>query len=85
MRRAFEHTITFEDSNHGPGQRASQTMNRTVGDAVWNIAEGSAPNFGYTRQSYTALGPHSRPSLGAQSSAAQLLECDCPEAERPRF
>ena len=77
MRRAFEHT--FEDSNHGPGQRASQTTNRSVGDAVWNIAEGSAPNFGYTRQSYTALGPHSRPSLGAQSSAAQLLECDCPE------
>ena len=77
MRRAFEHT--FEDSNHGPGQRASQTTNRSVGDTVWNVAEGSAPTFGYTRQSYTALGPHSRPSLGAQSSVAQLVECDCPE------
>jgi len=68
MRRAFEHT--FEHS---------ETTNRSVGDAVWNVVEGVAPNFGYTRQSYTALGPHSRPSLSAQSSTAQLLDCDCPE------
>ena len=79
MRRAFEHT--FERGNHGRGQSAlpSTTTNRSVGDAVWKVAEGVAPNFGYTRQGYTALGPHSRPSLGAQSSTAQLLECDCPE------
>ena len=77
MRRAFEHT--FERGNHGREQSAlpSYTTNGSVGDAVWKVAEGSAPNFGYTRQGYTALGPHSRSSLSAQSSTAQLLESDC--------
>ena len=74
MRRAFEHTF-----NHGQGESArGRRRNRSVGDAVWEAAAGIAPKFGYTRQGYTALGPHARPSFGAQSSAVQLLECDCP-------
>ena len=85
MRRAFEHTFDPNPNrgNRGRGRSAlpSDTTNRSVGDAVWKVAEGMAegvaPSFGYTRQGYTALGPHSRPSWGAQSSTAQLLECDC--------
>ena len=73
MRRAFEHTF-----NHGRGASArGRRTNRSVGDAVWEVAAGIAPKFGYTRQGYTALGPHMRPSFGAQSSVVQLLECDC--------
>ena len=80
MRRAFEHTF-----NHGRGpsapknaRRTGRRINMSVGDAVWDLAAGTAPKFGYTRHSYTALGPHARPSFGAQSSAVQLLECNCP-------
>ena len=80
MRRAFEHTF-----NHGRGpsavkkaRRTGRRINLSVGDAVWDLAAGTAPKFGYTRHGYTALGPHARPSFGAQSSAVQLLECNCP-------
>lgn len=79
MRRAFEHTFERGHDDHGRGQSPmpSRNTNRSVGNAVWKVAAGIAPKFGYTRRGYTALGPPSRPSFGAQSSTAQLLECDC--------
>ena len=80
MRRAFERSF-----NHGRGPSAMRSkrltgrrINQSVGDAAWDLVAGTAPKFGYTRHGYTALGPHVRPSFGAQSSAVQLLECNCP-------